>query len=88
MLSRTTTVGTFFVLCGFLHALVCPAEARADKQRVSYFILAETVEPLAIVRNGDPMAGGMFTEIVKKVFENSAYAVTPMVMPLSVEPLE
>ena len=29
----------------------------------------------------DPMAGGMFTEIVKAVFEESDYQVEPMVMP-------
>lgn len=61
--------------------LLCTTDALAENRRVSYFILAQTVEPLMIVRDGDPMAGGMFTEIVKKVFENSAYSVTPRVMP-------
>jgi hypothetical protein len=48
---------------------------------VSYFVLAQTVEPLMIVRNGDPMAGGLFTDILKKVFENSEYVIEPTVMP-------
>ena len=78
MLTRAaSSVGTFLVLCGLLHS----TDALAQNQRVSYFILAQTVEPLMIVRDGDPMAGGLFTEIVKKVFEDSDYAVTPMVMP-------
>ena len=70
-------VVTALLLCGIL----CPMGALAERQRVSYFILAQTVEPLMIVRDGDPMAGGMFTEIVKRVFESSDYSVTPMVMP-------
>lgn len=78
MLTRAaSSVGTFLVLSG----LLCPGSALAEKQRVSYFILAQTVEPLMIVRDGDPMAGGLFTEIVEQVFENSEYLVTPMVMP-------
>ena len=78
MPSRSTrSLGMFLVLCG----LLCPTGALAENQRVSYFILAQTVEPLMIVRDGDPMAGGMFTDIVKKVFEDSDYSVTPMVMP-------
>jgi len=48
---------------------------------VSYFVLAQTVEPLMIVRDGDPMAGGLFTDILIKVFENSEYVIEPTVMP-------
>jgi hypothetical protein len=48
---------------------------------VSYFVLAQTVEPLMIVRDGDPMAGGLFTDILKEVFENSEYVIEPTVMP-------
>ena len=48
---------------------------------VTYLILAETVEPLMIVRPDDPMAGGIFTEIVKQVFANSDYVIEPKVMP-------
>ncbi len=78
MLTRAVSpVGTFLIAWG----LLCPTGALAEKQRVSYFILAQTVEPLMIVRDGDPMAGGLFTEIVEKVFENSDYSVTPLVMP-------
>jgi len=78
MLTRAaSSFGTFLVLCGHLYA----TEALAEQQRVSYFILAQTVEPLMIVRDGDPMASGMFTEIVKMVFADSDYAVTPMIMP-------
>ena len=78
MLTRAVSpVGTFLVLCGLLYS----TGALAEKQRVSYFILAQTVEPLMIVRDGDPMAGGLFTEIVKKVFADSNYSVTPMIMP-------
>ena len=59
--------------------LACPTlEARTS---VTYLILAETVEPLMIVRPDDPMAGGVFTEIVKQVFTDSDYVVEPKVMP-------
>ena len=34
-----------------------------------------------IVRDGDPMAGGLFTEILIKVFEDSEYVIEPTVMP-------
>jgi ABC-type amino acid transport substrate-binding protein len=64
-----------------LHGLLWSACAFGEQQRVSYFILAQTVEPLMITRDGEPMAGGMFTEIVKLVFRDSDYSVTPMVMP-------
>jgi ABC-type amino acid transport substrate-binding protein len=33
------------------------------------------------VRDGDPMAGGLFTEIVQRVFENSDYTIVPRVLP-------
>jgi hypothetical protein len=62
--------------------LLIPGSYSASAQTpVSYFVLAQTVEPLMIVRNGDPMAGGLFTDILKKVFENSEYVIEPTVMP-------
>jgi hypothetical protein len=67
------------LLC--IWGLLFAGGATAERQRVSYFILAQTAEPLMIVRDGDPMAGGLFTEIVEKVFQDSDYAVTPMIMP-------
>lgn len=51
------------------------------KERITYLILAETVEPIMIVRDGDPMAGGIMTEIVKLIFENSDYIIEPLVLP-------
>ncbi|MGI9225585.1 MAG: substrate-binding periplasmic protein [Woeseiaceae bacterium] len=54
--------------------------ARAE-ERIVYFILAETVEPIMIVRDGDPMAGGLMTDVVKLVFENSDYVIEPRVLP-------
>ena len=50
-------------------------------ERVSYMILAETVEPIMIVKDGAPMAGGIMTEIVKLIFLNSNYQVEPVVLP-------
>jgi polar amino acid transport system substrate-binding protein len=63
-----------------LHTALGPRPADAQST-IKYFILAGTMEPLMIMAPDDPMAGGMFTEIVKKVFEGSAYTVEPMVMP-------
>ena len=34
-----------------------------------------------IVRDGDAMAGGLFTEILKKVFADSEYVIEPTIMP-------
>lgn len=51
------------------------------EERIAYFILAETVEPIMIVRDGDPMASGLMTEIVKLVFEDSDYVIEPKVLP-------
>lgn len=67
----------FLVLC----LLLLPAAPANAETSVTYLILAQTVEPLMIARDGDPMAGGMFTEIVKKVFEGSDYVVEPVVLP-------
>jgi ABC-type amino acid transport substrate-binding protein len=61
--------------------LVLSVSVNADKQQVEYFILAQTSEPIMIVRDGDPMAGGIFTDIVKQVFNNSDYIIIPRVMP-------
>jgi|GEM_PF-2878765 len=50
-------------------------------ERVSYMILAETVEPIMIVKDSAPMAGGIMTEIVKLIFQDSNYHVEPVVLP-------
>ena len=66
------------MLVGLL-GLVAVTSNAAD--RVTYLILAETVEPIMVVRDGDPMAGGLMTEIVQSIFENSDYVVEPLVLP-------
>ncbi len=66
-----TLLGILLLQCSVLEA----------STRVTYLILAETVEPLMIVRPGDPMAGGLFTDIVKTVFADSNYVIEPKVMP-------
>jgi len=68
------------LLSAALHTGFGPRPAGAASS-IKYFILAGTMEPLMIMKPGDPMAGGMFTEIIKQVFEGSAYTVEPMVMP-------
>lgn len=61
---------------------ICSASCVATAaEHVTYLILAETVEPIMIVRDGDPMAGGIMTEIVELIFDNSNYVVEPMVVP-------
>ncbi len=57
------------------------ASPTAAEERVAYFVLADTVEPIMIVRDGNPMAGGIMTEIVKLVFEDSDYVIEPKVLP-------
>ena len=50
-------------------------------EKVTYFVLAETVEPIMIVRDGNPMAGGIMTEIVTSIFEGSEYELEPKILP-------
>ncbi len=50
-------------------------------EHVTYMILAETVEPIMIVSAGDPMAGGILTEIVKLIYQDSNYIIDPLVLP-------
>lgn len=68
------------VTIGCIVALWANTQARAE-DTVKYFILAGTMEPLMIMTPGDPMAGGLFTDILKRVFDNSPYTLEPMVMP-------
>ena len=51
------------------------------QEQVTYLVLAETVEPIMIVRDGNPMAGGIMTEIVDLMFKDSDYIVEPLVLP-------
>lgn len=69
---------TNLLAIGSICAVSYPAVAA---EHVTYLILAETVEPIMIVRDGDPMAGGIMTEIVELIFDNSDYVVEPMVLP-------
>ena len=55
--------------------------AGMSQERVTYLVLAETVEPIMIVRDGNPMAGGIMTEIVDLIFKDSNYFVEPLVLP-------
>jgi polar amino acid transport system substrate-binding protein len=62
--------------------LVSPQKLQAQtKGKISYLILGSTVEPLMITKPDDPMAGGIITEIVELIFENSGYEIVPKVMP-------
>ncbi len=63
-------------------ALAFPHQVRAEgKGKISYLILGGTVEPLMITKPDDPMAGGIITEIVKHIFNNSGFQIEPKVMP-------
>jgi ABC-type amino acid transport substrate-binding protein len=63
------------------YCFMLPSTSFSADTEVSYYVLAETVEPLMITKDGDPMAGGLFTDIVKHVFDESTYVVMPIVMP-------
>lgn len=67
-------------LSSFGLGLVIAASSLAEPP-VKYFILAGTMEPLMILEPDDPMAGGMFTEIVEQIFHGSPYRLEPEVMP-------
>jgi polar amino acid transport system substrate-binding protein len=70
----------YCLLVTWVIALIYPFTA-VGAEKVTYLILAETVEPIMIVRDGDPMAGGIMTDIVQLIFESSEHAVEPLVLP-------
>jgi hypothetical protein len=80
MSAKTIRALFFFWLAPAAMVAVLPMAGNAA-ERVTYLVLAETVEPIMIVRNGDPMAGGIMTEIVRLIFEDSDYLVEPLVLP-------
>jgi hypothetical protein len=80
-MANRCSLSRMVILVGNFWLLLLSSNSSSAQTPVSYFVLAQTVEPLMIVRNGDPMAGGLFTDILKKVFENSEYVIEPSVMP-------
>jgi len=72
---------SFYRLLTALVLFASVPAATIAAERVTYLILAETVEPIMIVREGDPMAGGIMTEIVQLIFENSDFVIEPLVLP-------
>ena len=48
---------------------------------LTYLILADTVEPLMIVTEADPMAGGIVTDTLREVLADSPYEINPLVIP-------
>ena len=69
--AATALLGILFLLC------LQPAVG----QQLTYLILPDTSEPAMITEPGDPMSGGMFTDIVKAVFEGTRYDIVPLVVP-------
>lgn len=76
---RSFQLTTILLLAAML-ALPQPLLAQS-KEKISYLILGGTVEPLMISKPGDPMAGGIITEIVEHIFNESGYEIVPKVMP-------
>lgn len=58
-----------------------PTASAENNKKVTFFILDGTVEPLSITRPGNPMAGGIITELVELIFADSEYEIVPKVMP-------
>ncbi|MEH6518944.1 MAG: hypothetical protein V7742_19880 [Halioglobus sp.] len=71
----------FFIRPILLIVIALFSVAGKTQERVTYLILAETVEPIMIVRDGNPMAGGIMTEIVELMFRDSDYLIEPLVLP-------
>ena len=72
---------TLIIVLSVVINVVNISKLSAADNSIKYFILTGTMEPLMIVEPDDPMAGGMFTEIIKEVFAESPYNIEPMVMP-------
>jgi hypothetical protein len=81
MITRRSTVRFLLLIAALPFPCMSLAAEPAGPERVTYMILAETVEPIMIVREGDPMAGGIMTEIVKLIFAGSDYEIEPRVLP-------
>lgn len=72
-------MGTRRTLIAFL--MICAGASSAAERSLTYLVLADTVAPLMITKPDDPMSGGIVTEVAKRVFSDSDYAVTPLVVP-------
>jgi hypothetical protein len=53
----------------------------AEPQQLTYLVLADTVEPLMITTDKDPMSGGIVTDVVREIFRDPSYIVNPLVVP-------
>ena len=80
MNAKTHSLLIFFRLSLIVAVVLSPVTGEA-RERVTYLILAETVEPIMIVRDGNPMAGGIMTELVELMFKDSDYIIEPLVIP-------
>ena len=76
MTIRATTIGLLqVVVMGY--ACVCSAA----EHTLTYLVLADTVPPLMITTDNDPLAGGIVTDVVKRIFSDTDYEIRPLVVP-------
>jgi hypothetical protein len=82
MLYSKQMVGFFRVrfLLGLL-TLVYSCFSESADEPLTYLVLADTVEPLMITTAEDPMAGGIVTDVLRKIFLNSGHEIHPLVVP-------
>lgn len=59
----------------------CSASSTAAESRLTYLILADTVEPLMITTDSDPLAGGIVTDTLKTILEGTTYQLSALVVP-------
>jgi hypothetical protein len=61
--------------------LVVSGSLMAVDQPLTFLVLADTVEPLMVTSDNDPMAGGIVTDVVREIFKDSRQIVLPLVVP-------
>jgi hypothetical protein len=62
---------------------VCGAglNGAAEGQGLTYLVLADTVEPLMLASEEEPMRGGIVTDTLMEIFVNTDHQISPLVIP-------
>jgi hypothetical protein len=76
-LMRHVWLTALLCLVGCSPALILAAEGNT----LTYLVLADTVEPLMVVREAEPMYGGIVTDTLKAIFAGTPHQITPLVIP-------
>jgi len=71
------------ILTGLIFVLLWghPSAFGAEAQTLKYLVLADTVEPLMLASEDQPMRGGIVTDVLLAVFAQSGHTIDPLIVP-------